>query len=113
MEHIWDTYNVWYKAALKDWHKGTGGGPDIDAALESLGEDKFDKYEINMETYNHTDVESRPIILFHNYCKGKIPWLTVNRMWDKVSDYLLCSRYDSLMIGSDEIGLEDENAINQ
>ena len=65
-----------------------------------------------MKTYNHTDVASRPIVLFHHYSKGKVPWLTVIRMWDKVSDYLLSSKHDPLDIGSGEVGFEDTTCIN-
>ena len=73
MKRIWDTSNITYKAALKDWHKGTSGGLGIDAAFESWGEDEFAKYEIDLETYDHTNVVSRPVVLFHNYSKERIP----------------------------------------
>ena len=112
MKHVWDTTNVSYKAALKDWHKGPGGGPGIDAAFQSWGDDKLEKYDVDLETYDHTDVASRPIVFFQNYSKNKIPFLTVIRMWDKVSDYLLSSKHDPLTIGSGEVGFEDENNDN-
>ena len=64
MKHVWDTTNVSYKAALKDWFKGTGGGPGIDAAFQTWGDEKMEKYDVDLDTYDHTDVNSRPVILF-------------------------------------------------
>ena len=98
-----------YKAALKEWNKGTGGGPGIDAAFQSWDDDKLDKYDVDMETYDHTNIASRPTVLFQCYSKCKVPFLTVIRMWDKLSDYLLSSKHDPLSIGSGEIGFNDDN----
>ena len=66
MKHVWETINISYKAALKEWFKGTGGGPGINAAFQTWADDKMEKYDINLDTCDHTDVASRPIILFHN-----------------------------------------------
>ena len=107
MKHVWDTTNVSYKAALKDWFKGTGGGPGIDAAFQTWGNEKVEKYDVDLDTYDHTDVNSRPVILFQNYTKNKIPFLTIIRMWDKISDYILSAKHDPLMIGSGEVGFDD------
>ena len=107
MKHLWETTNLSYKTALKEWFKGTGGGPGIDAAFQTWDDDKMDRYNIDLDTYDHTNVASRPIVLFDNYTRNKIPYLTVIRMWDKVSDYLLSAKYDPLMIGSGEVGFAD------
>ena len=112
VKHLWETTNVMYKAALKEWNKGTGGGPGIDAAFQSWDDDKLEKYNVDLETYDHTDIASRPTVLFQYYSKGKVPILTVIRMWDKFSDYLLSSKHDPLSIGSGEIGFEDEHENN-
>ena len=96
-----------YKAALKEWFKGTGSGPGIDAAFQTWDDDKLDRYNIDLDTYDHTDVASRPIVLFDNYTRNKIPYLTVIRMWDKLSDYLLSAKHDPLIIGSGEVGFVD------
>ena len=65
------------------------------------------KYDYDPETYDHSDVGSRPIVLFHNYTKNRIPFLTVIWRWDETCNYLLSSKYDPLQIGSVEIRLED------
>ena len=106
---MWETTNVMYKASLKEWNKGTGGGPGIDAAFQSWNDEKFDKYDVDVETYDHTDIASRPTVLFQMYSRQKVPFLTVIRMWDKMSDFLLSSKHDPLTIGSGEIGFGDEH----
>ena len=83
VKHAFETTNVLYKACLKDWFKGTGGGPGIDKAFESWNDEMRAKYEYDPETYDHTDVASRPIILFQGYTKNRVPFLTVIRMWDE------------------------------
>ena len=60
-----------YKAALNEWHKGTGGGSGQETEFERWDEDKFDKYGIDVEDYDHTDVEARPLVLFNLYSKNK------------------------------------------
>ena len=91
VKHLWETINVMYKAALKDWNKGTGSGPGINAAFQSWNEEKFDIYDVDVQIYNHTDIHSCPIVLFQNYTTNKILFLTVIPMWDKLSDYILYS----------------------
>ena len=65
------------------------------------------KYNYDPETYDHTDVASRPIILFQGYTKNRVPFLTVIRMWDEACDFLLSSKHDPLTIGSGEIGFDE------
>ena len=107
VKHAFEITNVLYKACLKDWYKGTGGGPGIDNAFESWNDEMRAKYDYDPDTYDHTDVASGPIILFQGYTKNRIPFLTVIRMWDEACDYLLSSKHDKLSIGSGEIGLEE------
>ena len=56
-----------YKAALNEWHKGTGGGSGLETEFEKWGDEKFEKYGIDHDDYNHTDVDSRPLVLFNIY----------------------------------------------
>ena len=106
VKHIWETTLVMYKAALTDWHMGTGGGSGLDIEFEKWDEDKFDRYKINPEDYDHTDVSQRPLVLFDMYTKAKEPFLTVIRLWDNMSDNILCAKYDPLNIGEGEAGME-------
>ena len=106
---MWETTNTAYKAVLKEWFKGTGGGPGIDAAFQTWGDDKLDKYNVDIETYDHTNVANCPIVLYQNYAKNKVPFLTVIRMWDKMSDYLLSAKHGPLTIGSGELGFNDDH----
>ena len=87
-----------YKNSLKEWFKGTGGGPGIDAAFQTWGDEKLQRYDVDIDTYDHTDVVAQPIVLFDNYNSHKIPYLTVIRMWDKVYDYLLSAKHDPLRL---------------
>ena len=96
-----------YKAALNEWHKGTGGGSGLETEFERWDEDKFDKYGIDVEDYDHTDVEARPLVLFNLYSKNKEPYLTVIRMWDNLVQNLLCAKYDPIYLGTGEVGMID------
>lgn len=111
VKHTLETTNVLYKACLKDWYKGTGGGPGIDKAFESWDDEMRTKYNWP-NTYDHTDVVSRPIVLFQNYMKNRVPFLRMTRIWDQACNYLLSSKHDALTIGSCEIGFEDANVNN-
>ena len=75
VKHAFETTNVLYKACLKDWFKGTGGGPGIDKAFESWNDEMRSKYDYNPDTYDHTDVASRPILNISRIHKeyGPIP----------------------------------------
>ena len=107
VKHGFETTNVSYRACLKDWFKGTGGGPGTDQAFETWNDEMRTKYDYDPETYGHTDVASCPIVLFQSFTKNRVPFLTVIRMWDEACDYLLSSKHDPLTIGSGEIGFED------
>ena len=104
-KHIWDSTLVSYKAALNDWHKGTGGGSGLETEFEKWADDKFEKYGIDHENYDHTDVSSRPLVLFDLYSKNKEPYLTVIRLWDNQVQNLLCAKYDPIFLGTGEVGM--------
>ena len=78
--------------------------------FEGWSDEKLDQYDIDPETYDHTNILSRPPILLANYCKQRTPYLTVIHLWDKLSDYLLSSRHDTLCIGIGEMGMEDSTS---
>ena len=69
-----------YKAALNEWHKGTGGGSGLETEFEQWRDGKIEKYGIDHDDYDHTDVDSRPLVLFNLYSKSKEPYLTVIRL---------------------------------
>ena len=92
MKHIWETTLVSYKAALHSWNKGTGGGSGVITEFEKWDSDKLNTYNIDRDNYDHTDISSRPVILFDLYAKSKEPYLTIICLWDKQIDNLLCSK---------------------
>ena len=94
-----------YKAALNEWHKGTGGGSGLETEFEKWADDKFEKYGIDHDNYDHTNVESRPLVLFNLYSKSKEPYLTVIRLWDNQVQNLLCAKYDPIFLGTGEVGM--------
>ena len=96
---------VLYKAVLKNWFKGTGGGSGDRALFEGWDDARLSRYNIDMDTYDHTDVSSRPAILIDSYSKQKYPFLTIIHLWDKDADYLLSSKHDPLKIGRGEPGM--------
>ena len=97
-----------YNAAVTDWNKYTGGGSGLETEFERWDSAKLDKYNIDAGDYNHSNVASRPLILFDMYSKSKEPFLTVIRLWDNATDNLLCSKYDPINIGSGEVGMTNE-----
>ena len=96
---------VQYKACLKEWHKGTGGGSGLAIEFESWDKCKFEKYSVNPDDYDHTDISSRPPILMNLYAKQKQPYVTLIYLYDKKSNHLLSSRYDPIKIGMGEPGI--------
>ena len=108
-KHIWETTLVSYKAALNDWHKGTGGGSGLETEFEKWDDDKFQKYNIEHDDYDHTNIASRPLVLFNLYSKSKEPYLTVIRLWDNAVENLLCAKYDPIYIGIGEVGMNNDS----
>ena len=96
-----------YKGILNDWNKGTGGGPSLDRYFKGWSEEKLNKYDINLETYNHTIVLDRPPILIENYIRdaAKKPYLAVIQMCDDLLHNLLSSILDPLITKGGEVGV--------
>ena len=89
------------------WHyKGTGGGGRLSTEFEGWNDEKLDKYNIDLDTYDHTNIGSRPAVLINGYCNNRVPYLTAIHLWDKASDYLLSSRHDPVRIGRGEGGFD-------
>ena len=63
------------------------------------------KYDIDPDTYDHTNVTSRPPILMNLYISNRIPYITVIHLWDHLSDGLLSSEHNPLKIGRGEPGM--------
>ena len=85
------------------------------ANFETWSEDKFNKYDIDIDTYDHTDINSRPPILMDLYVKNK-KYLTCIFLCDSKLDYLTSSKYDPLKLGRGEAGLRrkgSENSISR
>ena len=102
MKHIWDTTHVLYKAVLKNWFKGTGGGSGDSSLFEGWSDEKLEKCNIDPDTYDHTDIRNRPAILMDGYVKSK-KYLTCIFLWDEKMEYLISSKYDPLRIGRGEL----------
>ena len=83
---------------------GTGWGSGLDIEFEKRDKDKFLKYHIDPEEYDHTDASQGPSRLFDTYTKSKEPFLTVIRLWDNVSDKLSCYEYNLFYIERNEAG---------
>ena len=75
--HIWKTTLKQYKYVLQKWFKGTGGGAGVPKEFESWDDAKYKKYDIDPDTYDHTDISSRPPILMSLYSTHRLPYITV------------------------------------
>ena len=62
-----------------------------------------------MESYDHTYITSRPVILIQAYTKQRAPFIIIIHLWDVISDGLLSSRHDHVMIRNNEVGICKEN----
>ena len=91
MQGVFSTTMTEYKGILNNWHKGTGGGSGLDVYFQSWSEENNNKYDIDLETYDHTQVGNRPAILFDNYINDAVkkPYLTIIHLWDDISHNLL------------------------
>ena len=56
MKTIYDTTMTEYKSVLERWNKGTGGGPGLNVYFQSWDKEKLDKYDIDLNTCDHTAV---------------------------------------------------------
>ena len=69
-----------YKKVLYLWFKGTGGGSGVTTMFEGQSDEKIKHFDIDIETYDHTDVSSIPAVLIEGYAKQKAPFLIVAHM---------------------------------
>lgn len=57
-----------------------GGGPVLSPLFDGWINRKLDKYNDDMDTYDHTNRGSRPFILFAGYCSQRTKfWITCYR----------------------------------
>ena len=91
------------------WYSGTGGGDGRSTFFESWDEAKLNKYSIDPNNYDHTNVSKRPSILIDSYHSNRTPYLTMIFLWDEMVDHLLSSRYDPLDAGTGEAGMPRSN----
>ena len=71
------------KSVLKNWHKGTGGGSGVSSKFEGWSDAKLEKYGVDLDVYDHSDVPCRLAVLITNNCKQKTPYLIVIYLWEK------------------------------
>ena len=64
VKHVWDATHIMYKAALKDWFKGTGGISGASAMFEGWDDKKMSRHNIDPDTYDHTDISNIPSLLY-------------------------------------------------
>ena len=69
---------------------GTGGGSGDSTLFEDWSKEKLNKYDIDVQTYDHTNVHNRPSILIDSYTKRR-KYLSIFYLWDELTDYLLSS----------------------
>ena len=98
-----------YKAMITKWFLRTVGGDSCSTFFENWDDAKFDKYSINPDEYDHTNIVERPSILIDNYHNHRSPYLTMIYLWDEKVDFLLSSRYDPLTAGTGEAGMRRED----
>ena len=94
-----------YKAVMKNWFSGTGGGSGDATMFVHWDQEKLNKYDINPTLYDHSNIKNRPSILIDNYTNRK-KYLTVIFLLDETKDYILGSKYDPVTIGLGEAGMQ-------
>ena len=92
------------------WFLGTGGGDGRITMFENWDEDKFKRYNISKDSYDHHDVGARPTILIDNYHKHKHPYLTMIHLWDEKKSFILSSKYDPLNAGKGGAGMPRDDS---
>ena len=99
-----------YRNMMTKWFLGTGGRDGRSTLFENWDAVKLEKYDIDPDEYDHTNMASRPSILINNYHTHKTPYLTMIFLWDEKVDFLLSSKYDPLDTGTGEAGIvQDED----
>ena len=68
---------VFYKVVLEELHKSTGGRSRLNTEFEAWSDSKLNKYNVDLDLYNHIDVASRHDVLVNRYCKQRTSYLIV------------------------------------
>ena len=76
--------------------------------FEGWSANKLSKYDIDLDTYDHSEIANRPAILVQCYSNHKSPFLTVIHLWDKFADYVLSSRHNPINISLGEPGMDNK-----
>ena len=97
-----------FRNMITKWFLGTGGGDGRSTLFENWDAVKLEKYDIDPEEYDHTNMASRPSILIDKYHTHKTPYLTMIYLWDEKVDFLLSSKYDPLDAGTGEAGMHQD-----
>ena len=92
-----------------------GGGDARSTLFEYWDEEKLNKYDIDLDDYDHTNMAERLSILIDNHHNHKNPYLTMIYLWDEKVDFLISLRYDHLTTGMGEAGIprdDDDDSIS-
>ena len=92
------------------WFLGTGGGDGRLTMFENWDEEKFQKYNVSRDSYDHHDIAARPTILIDKYHKHKHPYLTMIHLWDQLKYVILSYKYDPLDSGKEEAGMPQDDS---
>ena len=80
--NIWKTTHKQDKDVLVNWFKGTGGGSGIAKEFDTWDESKLEKYSIDPDEYDLTDVTSRILVLMNLYSNNRQAYITGIHLWD-------------------------------
>ena len=72
-----DNTMIQFRGMITKWFLWTGGGDGRSALFKHWDEAKLDKYDINPDEYDHTNMAERPIILIDNYHNHNNLYLTI------------------------------------
>ena len=111
-KNCFDNTMTQFRNMITKWFLGTGGGDGRSTLFENWDAVKLEKYDIDPDEYDHTNMASRPSILINKYHTHKTPYLTMIYLWDEKVDFLLSSKYDPLDAGTGEAGINDEESIS-
>ena len=110
MKNIWDTTLAQYRMLLNNWFKGTGGGSGLETMFESWSDEQFEKFGINRDEYDHTNVATRNPIFASLYDDNNSPFLTFIFMHDSANGHMLSSKYQPLASDQGEFGLKSKQS---
>ena len=110
MKNIWDTTLAQYRILLNNWFKGTGGGSGLETMFESWSDEQFEKFGINRDEYDHTNIATRNPIFASLYDDNNSPFLTFIFMHDSANGHMLSSKYQPLASDQGEFGLKSKQS---